>query len=79
MMPAGRKLEPLDDRWMSIPKAAAELGLSRQGVLVRVAKREIESEFVADRVVVSRASVAQLKEQLEEQRAARAGALVASD
>ena len=62
MEPTGKKLAPADDRWMSVLKAAAELGCSRQGVLVSVAKGELESNFVAERVVASRDSVARLKE-----------------
>jgi hypothetical protein len=61
MPDARKKAEPLDDRWMSQPKAAAELGCSRQGVLALVAKGELESDYVAERVVISRESVARLK------------------
>lgn len=50
-----------DDRWLSLPKAAAELRKSRQGVLIAIAKGELEAEQVAGRVVVSRESVQALK------------------
>lgn len=61
MKPARKKVEPADDRFMSQPKAAAELGCSRQGVLSFIARGELESELVAERVVVTRESVARLK------------------
>lgn len=57
MKTARKKHEPLNDMWMSLPKAAAELGCSRQGILVAIAKGELISDHVADRVVVSRESV----------------------
>jgi hypothetical protein len=57
MKTARKKHEPVSDMWLSLPKAAAELGCSRQGILVAIAKGELLSDHVADRVVVSRESV----------------------
>jgi excisionase family DNA binding protein len=57
MTTARKKVDPAEDRWMSVQKAAAELGCSRQGVLVAVAKGELVSAHVAERVVISRDSV----------------------
>lgn len=57
MTSAGKNRELVEDRWLSLPKAASELGCSRQGVLIAIAKGELMSEHVAGRVVVSRESV----------------------
>jgi biotin synthase-related radical SAM superfamily protein len=57
METARKKVAPIEDRWMSVLKAAQALGCSRQGVLVSVAKGELEASHVAERVVVSRESV----------------------
>lgn len=54
---AGKKADVAEDRWMSVQKAAAELACSRQGVLVAIAKGELVSAHVAERVVISRESV----------------------
>lgn len=61
MKPARKKSEPVQDRWMSVLKAAAELRCSRHGVLVAIAQGELESGYVAERIVVSRESVAALR------------------
>lgn len=57
MMSARKKRDPVEDRWMSLPQAAAAIGCSRQGVLISIAKGDLRSEQVAGRIVVSRDSV----------------------
>lgn len=57
-----RKARPATDPWMSLLKAAKLLGQSRQTVLTRVAKGEVEAMHIAGRTVVSRASVEKLLE-----------------
>lgn len=51
------------DLWMSLVEAAKELGTTRQTVLTRAVKGEVEAQFIAGRTVISRASVAKLIEQ----------------
>ena len=45
------------DPWMSIKEAASQLDISRHMLLKRAASGEFETTLVADRLVVSRASV----------------------
>jgi excisionase family DNA binding protein len=56
MVPA-RKKQKGDDRWMSLVEAARTLAVSRQTILARAVKGELEAEHVAGRTVVSRESV----------------------
>lgn len=45
------------DPWMSLLQAAKELGETRQRVLTRAIKGEVEAKYIAGRTVVSRASI----------------------
>lgn len=45
------------DPWMTLGEAARELHTSRQTILTRAVKGEIEAQHVAGRTLVSRASV----------------------
>lgn len=56
-----RKQAEAGDEWMSLPDAAEELGVTRQTVLTLGIKGELKTQSVADRVVVSRASVEKRK------------------
>lgn len=46
-----------DDPWLSLPQAARALGVSRQTVLLRASRGELDSLSAAGRVLVARASV----------------------
>jgi hypothetical protein len=62
-MDAARKnVGPLEDQWLSQPQAAAELNCSRHMILGYIARGELTAAVVAGRTVVSRESVARLKE-----------------
>lgn len=52
-----RKKQRVDDRWMSLVEAARVLGASRQTILARAIKGDLEAEHIAGRTVISRASV----------------------
>ena len=56
-----------EDRYLSLSAAALALGASRNGVLGHIARRELETEVVAGRPVVTRASVEKLKAQKSEE------------
>lgn len=56
MVPA-RKKPKTEDRWMSLVEAARVLGASRQTILARAVKGELDAEHIAGRTVVSRESV----------------------
>jgi hypothetical protein len=45
------------DEFLSLPKAASLLDVTRHMVLNLVAKRELESRTVAERTVITRASI----------------------
>jgi hypothetical protein len=62
MVVAGKKKRATDDadRWVSLSVAAANLAETRQTVLTRAIKGELEAKHVAGRTVVSRASVDRL-------------------
>ena len=45
------------DPWMSVAAAARALGVSRQTVYARIARGHLVTEEIAERMVVSRASV----------------------
>jgi hypothetical protein len=62
-MNALRKNLETNDPWLSVPQAAAELGLSKYLVLSAVAAGELSAGRAAGRTVISRESVARLKEQ----------------
>lgn len=53
------------DDWMSLSEAAETLGEHRQTVLTRGIKGEVEIKHIAGRTIVSRASVARVREQKE--------------
>jgi len=55
-MDTARKTEEADD-WISLLEASRTLGESRQTVLGRAVKGEVEAKHVAGRTIVSRASV----------------------
>lgn len=77
MNPARKDTDAVvDDRWMSQPKAAAEIGCSRQGVLAYIARGELESDVVAERIVISRESVARLVAKRAQDAQASAGVAV---
>jgi hypothetical protein len=59
-MATARKTETLGDQWMSIVEAARVLGMSRLGVLSLTVKGVLEGQHVANRNVISRASVEKL-------------------
>lgn len=61
-----------EDKWLSLPQAAALLGKSRQTVTQMAALNELESDHVAGRLVIGRESVLAKKKQLDEE-AAQAG------
>jgi hypothetical protein len=64
-MDAARKQpESADDLWMSQPQAAAELRCSRLKVLSHVARGELVAGTFADRTLISRESVEELKARL---------------
>lgn len=48
---------PTSDKYLSIARAGHQLGIARYAVLNLVAKRELESLTIAERLVVTRASV----------------------
>lgn len=48
------------DPWMSLVAAAKQLGETRQTVLTRAIKGEVEAKHIAGRTVVSRESVDRL-------------------
>lgn len=50
-----------NDAWMSLVQAAKELGETRQRVLTRAVKGEVEAKYIAGRTVVSRASIERLQ------------------
>lgn len=51
--------------WMSLADAAQELGETRQTVLTRAVKGEVDAKHVAGRTIVSRSSVERVKQQRE--------------
>lgn len=51
-----------DSDWLSVPQAARELGISYGGVLARALRKELETQRIADRTFVSRASVERAKQ-----------------
>lgn len=53
---------PIRDGWVSVAEAARQLGLSRPTVLARVATKQLEAEIIADRPVITRASLDALLE-----------------
>jgi hypothetical protein len=57
-MPVTRKTRKPLDPWMSLVEAAKALGETRQTVLTRAIKGEVEAKHIAGRTVVSRESVA---------------------
>jgi hypothetical protein len=57
-MPVSRKTRKTLDPWMSLVEAAKALGETRQTVLTRAIKGEVEAKHIAGRTVVSRESVA---------------------
>lgn len=59
-MVAARKKLKTDDKWMSLVEAARTLGESRQTVLMRAVKGDLEAEHIAGRTVVSRRSIERL-------------------
>lgn len=61
-MNAARKNIELDDPEMSLGQAARELKTSKYLVLQSAVRGELEARVVAGRTVVSRRSVAQLKQ-----------------
>lgn len=61
-MAAARKTKAIADPWMSLVQAAKALGETRQTVLTRAIKGEVEAKFIAGRTVVSRESVRRLQE-----------------
>lgn len=61
-MNAARKKVDSVDPWFSVPQAAAELGMSKYLVLSAIAAGELTASRAAGRTVVSRESVAKLKE-----------------
>lgn len=53
-----RKVQQDDnDAWVSLVTASKLLGQSRQTILLRAVKGELEAQFIAGRTVISRASV----------------------
>lgn len=60
-MPTARKTVKVLDPWMSLVEAARELGETRQTVLTRAVKGEVEAKHIAGRTVVSRESVVRVK------------------
>lgn len=56
-MPSPRKPGKPVDPWMSLVEAAKALRTTRQTVLTRAIKGEIEAKHIAGRTVVSRESV----------------------
>lgn len=59
-MAAPRKTTPRAEAWMSLSDAARALGETRQTVLTRAVKGEVEAQHIAGRTLVSRASVEKL-------------------
>lgn len=55
-MDAARKTEAID-RYLSVPRAARELGVANATVLSLALRGELESDLVAGRTVITRASV----------------------
>lgn len=55
------------DPYMSLSAAALALGESRNGILGRIARRELESAVSAGRAVVTRASVERAKQRKDEE------------
>jgi len=49
------------DEWMSLGEASRMLGQSRQTILSRAIKGELEAQYIAGRTVVSRESVERAK------------------
>lgn len=60
-MRTASKALPASDPWMSLGDAARTLKTTRQTVLTRAIKGELEAKHVAGRTVVSRASVEKAK------------------
>lgn len=54
------------DPWMSLVEAARVLGESRQGILTRAVKGEVEAQHIAGRTVVSRASIDRVRRSKQE-------------
>lgn len=61
MSTARKTAAPSIDPWISLGDAARMLGETRQTVLTRAVKGEVEAKNIAGRTVVSRASVEKLK------------------
>lgn len=65
-MGAARSRKQDDDgEWISLSSAAELLGEHRQTVLTRIVAGELEGKVVADRTIVTRASVERLRKQKE--------------
>lgn len=56
-MVSARKKQKVEDPWMSLAEAARALGASRQTILARAVKGELEAEHIKGRTLVSRLSV----------------------
>jgi hypothetical protein len=52
-----RKEKELSNAWVSLVEASRLLGQSRQTILTRAVKGELEGKHIAGRTVISRASV----------------------
>lgn len=64
-MDTARKPSDTEDEYVSLYGAAEELGISTKTVLARIVEGELSGKKVAGRIVVTRASVRQLKAKLE--------------
>ena len=49
------------DRWMTVSRAAAHLGRTRQTIYAMVARGELGADHIAGRLVIRRAALAALK------------------
>lgn len=57
---------PLEDRFLTLNGAASVLGESRNGVLSRIARKELDTDYVAGRTVVTIESVGRVQKQKQE-------------
>lgn len=75
---ARKRIEPVEDRWLSMPKAAAELRCTRYLVSQFIARGLLRSDLAAGRTVVDREDVALLKAQREAERASHTEVVAAT-